>query len=294
MTINQPIPGRPPEIEELANRLWVHPASRALVDRLVLTKVTPNQISFASVAGAMAASVCFVSLPPLWGATMGGAALFLWHVLDGADGDLARRTGRATASGELVDGICDHTSQALIYVSLAMVLQRSMGWWAWPVALASALSHAVQANAYEAGRKTYRHWVYGAPWMRQRPDTSRSFAGRLNILYLGAASIFSPGERLVDQVMENALARGGETSHEARKQYKAIQVGLVKRSGLLGSTGRSLAVICSLCAGTPLWLFLYEIFVLNGAMAFFVAWRRRANIKVFNTLGGLGAELQLS
>jgi phosphatidylglycerophosphate synthase len=31
-----------------------------------------------------------------------------WHVLDGADGDLARMTGRASPQGELFDGICDY------------------------------------------------------------------------------------------------------------------------------------------------------------------------------------------
>ena len=165
--------------------------------------------------------------------------------------------------------------------------------WAWPLATVSALSHTFQANAYEAGRKTYRHWVYGTPWMRQRPDTSKSLAGFANRLYLGAAAVFSPGEDEVSGAMGQFMADSGGALSQARQTYREIEVRLVKTSGLLGSTGRSLAAAASLLVGTPLWFFLYEIVVLNAATALFVEWRRRANIEVVGALSRLGAELQL-
>ena len=201
------VTGRPHEIEEIANRLWVHPASRRLVDVLVGTRVTPNQVSAASVVAAAAAAVSFARNPLGWGPIFGAAGLFVWHVLDGADGDLARRTGKASPLGELIDGVCDHVSQALIYVSLAIVLQRTLGGLAWILALGAAVSHTLQANCYEAGRKTYRHWVYGAPWMRQRPDVSRSWAGAANKLYLRAAAFFSPNEDSVETAMADAFSQ---------------------------------------------------------------------------------------
>ena len=258
--------------------------------RLIPTPVTPNQISLISVLAGAAAGASFVWLPRVPGALLGLACLFVWHVLDGADGDLARRTGRASASGELIDGLCDHASQILVYIALGLVLHRTLGSWAYAIAFAAALSHTIQANAYETGRKTYRHWVYGAPWMRQRPDFSRSWAGLANRAYLGAANAFSPGENQVEAAMAGA-ARDAATLGAARTLYRAKQVTLVKQSGLLGSTGRSLAVVASVLVGSPLWYFLYEIVVLNVALVVFVAWRRRANIEVVRALGGLGAEL---
>ncbi len=269
--------------------MWVHPVSRALVDRLVRTSVTPNQISVSSVFAAAAAGLSFVVLPPILGPVVGLAALFVWHVLDGADGDLARRTGRATAAGELIDGVCDHTSQVLIYISLGIVLQRALGAWAWPVTVTAGLSHAVQANAYEAGRKTYRHWVYGADWMRQRPDSSRSLTGLANWIYLGGASFFSPNEALVEAAMERWSTP--EAKDRARAIYRRMEVCGVKRSGLLGATGRSLAMAASLLAGSPLWFFLYEIVFLNAALLVLIEWRGRTNLKVSEALGSLGAEL---
>jgi phosphatidylglycerophosphate synthase len=261
------------------------------VSRLIPTRVTPNQISLISVLAAALAGASFIWLPGVGGAFVGLAWLFVWHVLDGADGDLARRTGRASASGELIDGLCDHASQLLIYIALGIVLGRAIGVWAAAIAFAAALSHTIQANAYETGRKTYRHWVYGAAWMRQRPDFSLSWAGLANRAYLGAAKAFSPGEDEIEAAMSRLGARGAATLDTARQLYRARQVALVKRSGLLGSTGRSFAVVASLLVGSPLWFFLYEIVVLNLALFIFVVWRGRANIEVARSLSGLGAEL---
>src|SRR5665811_871479 len=52
--------------------------------------------------------------------------------------------------GELIDGVCDHFSQVVIYVAFVLVLQRH-GWgpWAWVVASIAGASHFVQANIYE-------------------------------------------------------------------------------------------------------------------------------------------------
>ena len=255
------------------------------------TPVTPNQISLTSIVAAAGASTSFIWLPRIAAGLFGLAWLFVWHVLDGADGDLARRTGRASASGELIDGLCDHTSQALIYVALAIVLQRTLGPWAWAVATAAALSHAVQSNAYEAGRKTYRHWVYGAVWMRQRPDFSRSFAGLANRAYLGAASFFSPGEAEVETEIANTDLQDEATQVAFRRLYQSRQVDLVQASRVLGPTTRSLAVVLSILAGSPLWYFVYEIFLLNIVLAVFVALRGRANMAVVRELGRLRAEL---
>ena len=51
-----PDAGRPVEIEEPSNRYFVHPLARWLVDRLLSTPVTPNQVSVASVFTAAAAA----------------------------------------------------------------------------------------------------------------------------------------------------------------------------------------------------------------------------------------------
>lgn len=270
-----PAPGRPREIEAPSNLYLVHPASRALVDRLVNTSVTPNQVSVAGVLASGAAALCYVSLAWPLCAFAGLAFQFVWHVLDGADGDLARRTDRASPLGELVDGVCDHLSQALIYIAFALAAQRSLGGWAWVVGAAAAASHFLQANAYETGRKAYRRSVYGAPWMRQTGAGVRGIGAALSGLYLTVSNLLSPGESGAEQAMDQALARAGGQS--ARSIYRRLFAPLVKVSGVMDSNTRTLAAFLAILAGRPLWFFLFELTALNLALILMAVWRGGAN-----------------
>jgi phosphatidylglycerophosphate synthase len=273
-------PGRPPEIEEVTNRRLVHPVSRAVVDQLMRTSATPNQVSVGSVFMAAAGALCYARLVWPWGAFAGLAFFFAWHVLDGADGELARRTGRASTSGELVDGICDHVSQALLYVALAFVLQRSLGGWAWAIAAFAALCHFVQANAYETGRKTYRRWVYGATWMRQDPDSlarAGAVKSALGGMYLSLSHLSNLGEARVEAAMGPPLAQDRLSADAARALYRRLYAPLVKASAVLSGNTRTIAAFLSMLAGTPRWFFLFEIVVLNAALVGLAVWRRRCD-----------------
>jgi phosphatidylglycerophosphate synthase len=283
-------PGRPREIEAWTNVHLVHPVSRSVVNMLLSTPVTPNQGSLASVVCAAAAAACYLYLGWPWAAFAGVACQFAWHVLDGADGDLARRSGRASALGELIDGICDHFSQVLIYLALAYVLQRQ-GWgsWAWVIACVAGASHFIQANVYETGRKTYRRWVYGADWMRQ---TSAASAGQrlpqraLAGLYMAVSNLASPGEARVEAAMAPALSGDTAGANRARGAYRELYAPLVKASGLLDSNTRTIAAFASILAGSPLWFFLFEIAVLNIVLVLIGRERRRRDDRLVAVVEG--------
>ncbi|MGI9169295.1 MAG: CDP-alcohol phosphatidyltransferase family protein [Caulobacteraceae bacterium] len=282
-------PGRPKEIEEATNLWLVHPLSRVLVDRLIGTPATPDQVSLASVLAAAAGAFCYARAPWPWDALAGLGFFFLWHVLDGADGDLARRTGRASTAGELIDGICDHVSQALLYLALAVILQRGLGAWAWAIAAAAAYCHFIQANAYETGRKTYRRWVHGAAWMRQNPQSLSRMdpvRGTLAGLYLRVSGLSNPGERRIEAAMDARLSRNGESAERARALYGELYAPLVKASAVLGGNVRTLAAFLSVLAGAPLWFFLFEIVALNLALIGLTLWRRRIDGELAARLAG--------
>ena len=145
--------------------------------------------------------------PGRWSRLLGLAFWFVWHVLDGADGDLARRTGRASPVGELVDGVCDHVSQGLIYVAFALLARRGLGGWAWMLALAAAASHFLQANAYETGRKAYRHGVHGAAWMRQTGSGGPGGLAGCSAASIWRSPALSPGEAAVEAAMDASAGR---------------------------------------------------------------------------------------
>lgn len=261
-------PGRPNEIEGVTNVWLIHPISRRVVDVLARTPITPNQVSVASVFFAAAGAASFAALPWPISAFAGLLLLMAWHVLDGADGDLARRTGRASPIGELVDGVCDHASQACVYVGLGWLVAHSASVTAAvELGLAAAVSHFIQANGYETGRKTYRRWVYGAAWMRQtQSEDGNIFQRLLGGLYIGLSNLMAPGETRLEQALEPRLVQGGDAAAEVRAAYRRAHVFIVKRSGLLSSNSRTLAAFLAVLVRHPGWFFIYEITVLNGVL----------------------------
>ena len=272
-------PGRPGEIEGVTNIYLIHPLARAVVDVLARTPVTPNQVSVASVFFAAAGAASFAGLPWPISAFAGLILLLCWHVLDGADGDLARRTGRASPIGELVDGICDHASQACIYIALGWMLVPTIGGaGAAGLATAAALCHFVQANGYETGRKTYRRWVYGAAWMRQtQGEGGNIFQRVLGGLYIGLSHLMAPGETELEAALEPKIAAGGEAAATARADYRRAHLFVVKRSGLLSSNSRTIAAFLAVLAKMPAAFFIYEITVLNGVLVAVLLFRGARN-----------------
>jgi phosphatidylglycerophosphate synthase len=283
-------PGRPVEIEEWTNLKLVHPLSRRLVEVLIPTGVSPNAVSMMGVVMAAVAGVAYFALPWPFAAVLGFAFHLAWHVFDGADGDLARRTGRASPSGELVDGICDHLGPLCIYLAFAALLAPSLGGWAFALALAAGLSRALQANAYETLRRNYRRWVYGAAWIRQTLATAdaggegpaRRAMLALGRAYLAVSSRISADDSGVEAAM--AARTAGPGAAAARALYRQTMQPLVKRASRLSANFRTHAALVSMLAGSPLWYILWEIVGLNLVLAATVAAEARANRRLVAAL----------
>ena len=292
-----PAPGRPIEIEEWSNLRLIHPTSRALVAILIPTGISPNAVSALGAVMAAFAAASFVLLPRPASALVGLVFLFGWHVFDGADGDLARRTGRASTNGELVDGLCDHLGQAAIYLAFALMLSDSLGIWAYVLPIASGGSRAVQASAYEGCRRNYRRWVYGARWIRHTLTAPDVAAGtglerlkvRLGLAYVAVSGLVSADDRALEAAMGKAAAGDPETAAAARQVYRQRMLPLVKRASVLSANYRSLAAFLSVLVGYPLAFVLYELVALNLALVWLVAAEGRANRDVVQTLAGLDA-----
>ena len=162
-------PVRPRELEDPLNHHLYHPLAWQLARVLAKTPLTPNMVSVFGGLSVVAAGIAY--LTPTTGAALLGLALHMaWHVIDGADGDLARMTGRTSPRGELIDGLCDYFSHVILYTLLATVLARSTGpglggGWAFAIMLTAGAAHAVQSNHVEVQRRFYLHWIYGKPWL---------------------------------------------------------------------------------------------------------------------------------
>ena len=255
-------PLRPRELEDALNLHVYHPLAWALARKLARTAVTPNQVSVFGGLTVVAAGLAYAG--PEWGgpawplsAALGLALHLAWHVIDGADGDLARMTGRTSPVGEMVDGLCDYASHVVLYLLLAWVLAQSLGPIAWVIAIAAGFAHAVQSNHVEAQRRFYLYWVHGKPWLNTRRPKGGGPLAWLVALYLRLAMRTSPRARAVDAAV--SAAKGDPSRLEAiRAAIRAEAPPLLRIEKLLGANSRAIALgLAMLLTARPLAYFLY-------------------------------------
>lgn len=107
---------------------------------LVGTPVTPNHLTTLRLATGTGAAACFAVGSSPW-PEAGGAIFILSMLLDRADGDLARLTGKTSPEGHRYDLMVDAFSNAVAFFGLGLGLQfGGNGRWAVPMGLAAGAS----------------------------------------------------------------------------------------------------------------------------------------------------------
>ncbi|MEQ8320078.1 MAG: CDP-alcohol phosphatidyltransferase family protein [Rhodospirillales bacterium] len=120
----------------MSHDTWIHKIARATIVRpLAKTAVTPNQVTTVRIIAGVAAAMSLA-----YGAretAIYGAVLFMLSMLlDRADGDLARLTGRTSPGGHTYDLFADAFCNTLIFIGLGIGLRGSeFGLWAIPMGM---------------------------------------------------------------------------------------------------------------------------------------------------------------
>lgn len=282
-------PQRPRELQDGLNFFLYHPLAWQLARQLAKTPVTPNMVSVAGGLMVVAAGIAY-SLPgwPLT-ALLGMVLHMGWHVVDGADGDLARMTGRSSPTGEMVDGLCDYASHTILYLMLGVLLQHRIGWIGWVATVAAGASHIFQANHCEVQRRQYQYWVYGTPWLRQTEagvdQNAKAGFGRLLTAYLSVASGLTPYALKVDAMVAQAKGDPVELERIARIARPQLEP-LLAILKVLGPNPRAIILGLSMLAGSPLWYFLCYTFALNVLLAISVAKHNAAARRIEAAVAG--------
>lgn len=291
--LSPPRPQRPPELQDALNYYLYHPLAWQLARLLARTPLTPNVVSVMGALMVVAASLAYTQLTWPLSAALGMALHMGWHVVDGADGDLARLTARSSPIGELVDGLCDYSSHAVLYVMLAFWLQAHggsfAGWHAWALVVFAGISHAVQSNHVEVQRRQYQYWVYGTPWLRTSQaqgdsPVDASWAGALVALYLSVANGMTPHALRIDAAVAAAKGDPARLS-EIAAAVRTESPPLLLLCKFLGPNPRAIVLGLSMFAGTPLWYMLYQSVVLNALLVLSVSLHNAAAKRIAARIG---------
>jgi len=141
---------------------WTHRLTRLMVRPLIATAVTPNHLTTGRLITGIAACLAFApgtESGNLWG----GVLWVLSCLLDRADGELARLSGRTSPGGHHYDYLCDVIVNGLVFLTIGIGLRDSaLGAWApalgvlagGSVVVASVLAERLEKTE-DTGKKAY-------------------------------------------------------------------------------------------------------------------------------------------
>ncbi|WP_297492814.1 CDP-alcohol phosphatidyltransferase family protein [Acidocella sp.] len=265
---------RAAEIEAPSNLYIIHPLSAWLVPYLARAGISPNQVSLAGMGCGIAAGIAYHFYPHTLCVLLGFALMFAWHVLDGADGQLARLTQTFSELGKIIDGICDYVTFTAVYIGLAATCASQHGNLVWALVALSGLCHAIQSAAYELQRQYYN--VYGLGRKSSAlPDIATppppGLAALLHHIY-ARAQLLIGGDAAA---FHARLAAQPDPSDARRARYCAVFAPVIRRWAILSANTRTLAIFLFTLAGAPLLYFFFETIVLSAALIALLADQRQ-------------------
>lgn len=110
----------------MSTNTLIHRIVRPVIRRIAHTRITPNHITTARLLTGIAAALAFAQGEALWLA-IGGVIFLLSMLLDRADGELARQTGRSSVNGHRYDLVSDCTSNILAFIGIGVGAVPALG-----------------------------------------------------------------------------------------------------------------------------------------------------------------------
>jgi len=291
---NEPIK-RSSEIEEITNLYVIHPLAGRLTLLFAKLGISPNAVSVAGmVFGALAGVAYYRFEDPRW-ATLGFLLMIAWHVMDGADGQLARLTNAQSEAGKILDGICDYVTFIAVYSALASAMSVKMGDWVWPLAIVAGFCHIFQSAAYEFQRQEYNFWgldrksaEFVMPDLMARPGSGGAMAFgvpdllyrtyvRLQFLVVGG---IAPYRARLAALLSQEPAR----AETIRGRYREMFAPSIRRWSIMSANYRTLGIFIFALLKAPEYYFALEIVAFSVLLAVFISRQPARYVRFFDSL----------
>jgi len=294
-TVKEPM-RRTVEIEEKSNLYLFVPLSMWLVPKLAYLKISPNAVSLTSMAVGIGAGFSYFHFNDYRFALLGFLLMAITHVLDGADGALARLTNTQSEFGKIIDGVCDYVIFISVYVALAIAMVATYGAEVWYIVIAAGVSHAFQAGAYELQRQEYEFWGHGKnsaelPELQSLKDLPSDLtffakiATAMGLLYARMQYRFSGLDSGFRPQLREFLAKNPQQQAAFAASYRAKFAPIVKRWGIMCANYRTYAIFLACIAQQPILYFLFELVVLNLVLIALVKGQKKENQLFLRQIG---------
>ncbi len=271
---------RPDAIEDPSNLWLIHPISWRLLPVALKLNIHPNTVSLTGLACGALAGWCYWHWREPGLVLAGFALMFAWHVFDGLDGKLARASGKATAFGRVIDGVCDYLAFILVLVPIALSLADWQS--ALVLALASGAAHALQSVWYETERDAWKRRATGVFVTAPRPPMPAIAAP-----YTLAETLITRGQVRMDKALADQPA--------LLPAYLEATAPILRRLSILSANNRTLVIALACLAGNPKLYWYWELIGLSLVAFGMALWLRRCEMSVVDTgesgVSGAGAAL---
>jgi hypothetical protein len=247
------------DMEEKLDIIFFHPAGYQIAVLAKPLGMTPDQISYISMALGVAGGFMLSS----WNTAFTGWLLIIMSsVFDSADGQLARMTGGGSLRGRILDGMIGYFTFTAAYVGLLALNLRSpdsLGWTVMlPLALAGGAFTAFESSMYDFYRTTFA----GIVSKRHVPDDAGQeelgWFFKMSYAGYGVYQKFFAASHL--RLLNLVRARyPDQLPSEFCDDYRATNRYTVHFWNLLGDNTRFLLIGVCLILHRPQWYFFFII-----------------------------------
>jgi phosphatidylserine synthase len=263
------------EVEGILDLHFYRPLGFRLAEFFAHLKVTPAGVSLlAGLCGVMAGHLYFYRNLAI---NIAGMVLHVCaNALDNADGQLARLTHQQSRKGRIIDSVADHLGFASVYIHLTLRCAFAGASPAiWLLALAAAISHALQGAAADYYRTAFLYFTGGARTQIDSSSALRSEYRKLTwrqrawdkiliALYLNFTlqqEMLAPRLKKLSQTVNTAFH--GRIPGWLEKRYRNLAGQTLPWWRLLMTNTRMLVLFLVLFLGQPAYYFWFELIPLN-------------------------------
>jgi hypothetical protein len=207
------------------------------------------------------------------------ALLILHSIVDSADGQLARLSGRVTELGRALDGLSGYATHVAIYLAIGFgLVHRGGNNWVLASMVLAGMSAAIHAGMYDYHRHVYIAVVTDARVPDHAAPNGASAISWLFRIYLTVQRWMVGQHAEVEQTLA-ARSIAGKIPDEDRARYRKDFYAVVRGWNFLGDNTRFYATgIFALLHRLDLF-FPFVLLVMNLALVILWLWQRRADEK---------------
>ena len=272
---------KPLPIESIPDLFLFRPIAFILVKLLYYSPVTPNQVSVSAIIFGISSGLCFSKGTP-GSFALAGTFYGVAHILDCADGMLARIKKNGTPTGRIVDGLVDYINGIAIFTGLGIGLSKvsvNLPAPIWLVILLAAVSITIQCILVDYYSGQFLIHARG-----ERKSISKEIADFTDELEKLRRQNCCYFQRLLIRFYLGYSAIQNKYSRKQRKynpqRYYQMNKYLLRLWSMIGPSANILILVISSFLFKPQIFLIYAIFIANGWIVLISLIQRVVNKKI--------------